>query len=223
MRGSVWSQRWGLAVVCCCVVLQGAGCAEELTPQEPRGAYMIFRQAVLSGDAAGVYAAMDKETHQVFETRYQTMVGMEEQIVRFLPQVDQKLARQQTGVVLLKERGITSGETLFHAVFTAQKLEVTPEIEVGTEVSEVEVNAEESEAAVVTYSGQVYRLVKEEDGVWRVKSWRELVEQKTSWVTGNQSALEQTVSDLIKEESEEVDKVIQYILAEERRRTEAPK
>lgn len=213
--------RWWCGVCLAGALLLATGCAEELSPQEPRGAYLLFRQAVLSGDAAQVYAFMDKDTRKVFDDRYQTLNAMDEQILRFLPQVDQKLARQQTGVVFLKERKITSGEELFKAVFQAKQLEVTPEIEVGTEVSDVEVNAEESEAAVVTYSGQVYRLVKEDDGLWRVASWQELVTSKTGWVQGNQTALEQTVSDLINEESAEVDKVIEHILAQEKRRAEA--
>jgi len=200
------------------VVAATTGCEEELLPQEPRGAYLLFRQAIFQGDADQVWAYLDKDTKDLFDQRYGTLLAMSDQIVQFLPSVDQKLARQQTGVVMLGDQGIHSGQELFNAVFKPKAVEITPEIEVGTEVSEVEVNEAESEAVVVTYAGTVYRLVVEEDGIWRISNWRELVATRTAWVDGNQTALEQTVSDLINEEKEGVDKIIKFILAEEEKR-----
>lgn len=204
-------------------LLATSACEEELLPQEPRGSYLLFRQAVFQGDADQVWEYLDKDTRDLFEQRYQTLIAMADQIVQFLPAVDQKLARQQTGVVLLAEHGIQSGKDLFKAVFKPKAIEITPEIEVGTEVSEMELNEAENEAVIVTYSGTVYRLVVEDDGIWRITNWRELVESRTQWVAGNQTALEQTVSDLINEEKEEVDKIIQFILAEEKKRAETNK
>lgn len=213
------------APLCVLVALLSASCAEELLPTEPEGAYMLWRQALLEGDEDAAYSYLDEETHKIFDQRVEVLRAMEKDIQRYLPQVDQKLARQQTGVVLLKQGKIDDGAGLFRALFTTEGLEVTPEIEVGTEISEIEINEAGDEAAVVAYAGQQFLLRKEGDGVWRIASWRSMCIERTLWILDNRSALEQTVQDLINEEKEEMNAVIKFLLAEEKRRkaqAEAP-
>ncbi len=207
-----------------CVVLLGtAGCSDELRPDEPEGAYLLWRQALLEGDTKGVYQYLDKDTKAIFEERASQLQIMSEDIVRYLPQVDQKLARKQTGVELLKNENIIDGESLFLYLFRPKKLEVTPEIEIGTEPSDIIVDKEKGEAAIVTYAEQKYILKREDDKVWRIVSWSDQAEQSTKWVLDNRSALDQTVQDLINEEQEEIKAIITFLLKEEKRtKTKAP-
>ena len=177
---------------------------------------MLFRQALFSSEEASadtVYSYLSKDTKQVFEERVSMMNEMSEQIVRFLPQVDQKLARKQTGAVLLKEQKLTTGKDLFKLLYSADLIKPSDELEVGSEISDIEyLNDENTEAILVTYAKDEYRLVLEEDGVWRVASWREFAKARTAWISNNREILEQTIQELITEEKEEIDKVIAYLL-----------
>ncbi len=203
------------------IALSAISCAEELLPTEPEGAYLIWRQALLEGNADVAYDHLDEQTRAVFEERVEVLNVMSEDILRYLPRTDQRLARQQTGAVLLKEKGIEDGRGLFKVLFKPEAMKVTPEIEVGTEVSSVEINETGDEAAIVVYAGQQFLLRKEEDGIWRITSWRTLSLERTQWILDNRDALEQTVQDLINEEKEEMDAVIKYLLDEEARRRKA--
>ncbi len=204
-----------------CALCALSACADELLPQEPDGAYLLWRQALISGDADGVYDLLDKDTKAIFDERVAVFDTMSDDIVRYLPQVDQKLARQQTGVVLQLDKEIQDGRALFKAIFDPGKLEVTPGLEVGTEISDLTINETGNEAAVVVYSGQQFVLRKEEDGIWRMASWRALSIERTQWILDNRDALEQTVQDLINEEKEETDAIIKFLLAEDKRRKES--
>jgi len=234
--------------LCLAVCASALSCSKELLPTEPEGAYMLWREAFIGPQCEGekeaveacrekrediIYDFLDKETHKVFDERVEVLKSMQDEIQRFLPQVDQKLAREQTGVVLLDMHGIEDGRGLFKALFKIENLKMTPEIEVGTEVSEVEINEEGTEAAIVVYAveepvnpgdeavGQQFLLRKEEEGLWRITSWRQMSIERTKWILDNRSALEQTVQDLINEEKAEVDVVIKYLLKEDKRRREA--
>lgn len=211
--------RWFVVLVA--VASLGSSCSEELIPEEPEGAYLLWRKALLSGDTEGVYAYLDGSTHTLLDKRVQVLERMNEDIARYLPQVDQKLARNQTGVVLLEKHEIENGGGLFGVIFQPTKLEVTPEIEVGTLISSVEYNEAGDEAAIISDAGQEFRLKKESDGVWRITSWKGLCEDRTQWILDNQTALEQTVQDLINEEQEEIDAVIKFLLNKEKARAAA--
>ena len=202
-----------------CLVLVGtSSCKDEVILDEPAGGYMAFRDAVLETKAGEVYECLDKETKDVYETRLATLQAMDERISKFLPQVDRRLAREQTGVVLLKEKNLQSGKDLFVLLFQGDQIIRTEGLENGTAVSYVETNDTGKQAVVKTYANVQYHMVKEEDDVWRVAQWKELSEARTKWIVDNKSTLEQTVEDLINEEKEEVDKVIAFLLKEEKKR-----
>lgn len=199
-------------------VLCAAGCSGELLPEEPQGAYLLWRAALLKGDTEGVYEYLDQDTRKLLDERAAVLDAMSEDITRYLPLVDQRLARQQTGAVLLKEKGVKDGRKLFLLMFTPDQLKITPEIEVGSEVSDIELNEAGDTAAIKTDGGDQFILEREEDGVWRISSWKELCDQRTQWILDNRTALEQTVQDLITEEKEEVGAVIDYLLAQDKKR-----
>lgn len=212
---------WAALGVLWVAAVFAVGCQEEYLPDNPEGAYMLWRQALLSGDTAGVYELLDEDTHKVLDERVEVMRVMSEDIVRYLPQVDQKLAREQTGVVLLRKHDMETGADLFEVLFEPDKLEVTPSVEVGTEISEMTLNEAGDEAVIVVYSSQQFLMRRGQDGRWRVSSWRTLCLERTQWILDNRDALEQTVQDLINEEKEEVDAAIKFLLAEDKRRQAA--
>lgn len=211
---ALWCAALGLLVY-------SSACSGELVPEEPQGAYLLWRQALLRGDTEGVYEYLDEDTRKLLDERAKLLEDMSEDIARYLPQVDQRLARRQTGAVLRKQKGVKDGRALFSLLFTPDKLEITPEIEVGLLVSDLELNEAGDTAAIKTDGGDQFILVREEDGIWRVTSWKPLCEQRTQWILDNRSALEQTVQDLISEEQEEVGAVIDYLLAQEKKRQSA--
>ena len=204
-----------------CLVSALVGCQGELLPQEADGAYLLFRQGLLAGDTDAVYGFLSEDTKQVFDDRVKTLQDMSEQIVRFLPQVDQKLARSQTGVELLKKHDIKDGADLFKILYQDKAIEVSDGLEVGSGIrfpGGVEFNEEETEAVIVTWANDQFHLVLEEDGIWRVASWKDDARDKTAWILSNQESLEKTIQDLISEEKKEIDTVIKYLLAQEQKR-----
>ncbi len=205
------------------IVVMASSCSDELLPEEPEGAYLLWRQALINGDTEGVYNYLDKDTRKLLDERATTLSAMSDDIVRYLPQVDQRLARKQTGAVLLKEKDVQDGRKLFLFLFQPDKLDISPEIEVGTEISDIELNEAGDTAAIKTDGGDQFILVREEDQIWRLSSWKGLCDKRTQWILDNQSALEQTVQDLITEEQEEVGAVIDFLLAQEKKKQAATK
>ncbi|MEO1273331.1 MAG: hypothetical protein AAFX99_35045, partial [Myxococcota bacterium] len=202
------------------------GCQGELKPEEPDGAYLLFRQALLDQDTDTIYSFLNNKTKTVFDTRTVVLKDMSTKIDRFLPQVDQKLARSQTGVVLLKKHDIKDGKALFKHLFQSKAIEVTEGLQVGSGIrfpGGVEyLDEDKTQAVIVTWANDQYYLVLEEEGedkkIWRVASWLEDAEAKTQWIVTNQKNLDQTIQDLISEEKEEIDTVIKYLLAQEQKR-----
>ena len=86
----------------------------------------------------------------------------------------------------------------------------------------MEIRQSNVEAVVVTHSGQWFRLAKEEDGDWRVSSWREFAVTRTKWILDNQTALKQTVEDLIAEEKEEIERIIDFLVKESEAKSPPP-
>ena len=212
--------RWGLLLLCAAWTL---GCEEELRPEEPKGAYLLWREALLQGDVDGVYKYLDQDTHKLLDERVTVLKELEGDISRYLPQVDQKIARKQTGAVLLRDhKDLEDGRALFGLIYQPGSLKITPEVRVGSEVSDVELNEAGDIASVVTYGGDQYYFKRESDSVWRTGAWLTLADERTRWVLDNQTALEQTVQDLISEEQEEIGAVIEHVLAEDKKRQQAP-
>ena len=216
-------------MACAALLMVATGCQGEPQPQEADGAYLLFRSALLQGNKATVYGYLSQDTKKVYEDRYATFQDMSEQIIRFLPQTDQKLARQQTGVVLLKKEGIEDSEGLFTYLFKLDALkteDTLPGLEIGSGIrfpGGVAYNDDETEAAIVTWANDQYHMVKEDDGIWRVASWRKDAQEKTAWIETNKENLEKTIQDLISEEKEEIDTVIKYLLAQEQKRASRSK
>jgi hypothetical protein len=190
-----------------------AGCASELDPTEPEGAYYLFRDAMLQGDGEEVWKRTDAETHRYFQERYEDLVDMEETIEKFLPQTDHRIARKQSGAILLDE--VDDGRELFLKIFTPENIPDDQAIRIGSDIDELILAEDESAAKVVTRAGQEYVLTRDEESEkWRVMLVRssESIEESMGWVGQNESALQQTVEDLIAEERDKREAIIAELM-----------
>lgn len=189
------------------------GCGDELDPTEPEDAYLVFRDALFDGDGETVWERTDEQTHAYFEQKYGVLVEMDELIRRYLPQTDVKLARKQSGTVLLDK--VSDGRELFLEVYSAENVPDDEAVRIGSNVDEVKVAEDGELAKVVTRAGQEYLLTRDAESeewfVMLVKS-SEAVESSFGWLDSNEEALTQTVEDLIKEEREEREEVIAELM-----------
>lgn len=189
------------------------GCSDELDPTDPRDAYVMFRDALVAGDGETVWKRTDEQTHTYFDQQYGVLVEMDELIHRYLPQTDVKLARKQSGTVLLED--VSNGKELFLEVYSAKDVPKKEAVEIGSNVDEVKVAEDGQLAKVVTRAGQEYILTRDEESeqwfVMLVKS-NDAVQSSFGWLDRNEKALTQTVEDLIKEEREEREEVIAELM-----------
>ena len=184
------------------------GCSGEPDPTTARGAYTLFQKALSAGDTAALWKRCDQRTHQYFEARYQDLVAMDRKIERYLPRTDHKLARKDAGTVLLEQVG--SGRELFERVVRPAQIVVDRPKELGAEIREIRMSEDESRAVIETMAGQTFRVVRADDGRWRVALVDSVpaVERSFKWLANNRDALEETVNELIADEKAEREQVI---------------
>lgn len=185
-----------------------AGCSGELNPEDPGQAYLLFRDALVEGDVDGMWDRTAPSTREYFDERYEQLVDMDEKIKNYLPRTDHKLARKQTGTILLDE--IDSGRDLFEEIVAPEGVSMSEAQRLGSLIDQIEVSKNNEEARAVTRSGRTYRLVKGEDDEWYVRLVDSLqaVDESFEWLERNRSAVSETVNDLLEEEQEEREEII---------------
>ncbi len=198
-----------LVLIVCSV---GAGCGEKLDPTDPEGAYNLYVKSLWAGDAEAVWNRLAPSTQEYFQTRYEALVEMDDTIRRYLPPTDHRIAREQAGSILTDE--VEDGKGLFLKVFEPSQLKLTESHEVGASVEEIRINEDETAAELKTLGGDVYYLTRGENEEWYVMLVRSssMVEKRMKWLDSNQSALKQTVEDLIDEERKEREEVIAELM-----------
>lgn len=203
----VYPRRPYFLLLAVCLLL--GACSSELDPMEPDGAYLLFRQALLDGDQETIWSGCDKSTHDYFQTRYDSLKAMEDDIVRYLPQADHRIAKRQSGVILTRE--IKDGKGLFMKVFKPDGLPKTEAIALGSKIEEINISEDKKSALVITRAGQKFYLTRESaDARWFIMLPKSVPEAAAAmkWVDENQQALRQTVDDLISEERTEREVII---------------
>lgn len=186
------------------------GCSSEEDPTKPDGAYHIFRDALFEGDAATVWERLDEETHQYFQAQYDYLVEMDEMISDYLPLTDHRIARRQSGVVLLEE--VEDGRELFLRVFTPSELPQDEASRIGSNIDELQIAEDNQSAVVKTRAEQEYVLTREEDSKsWHIRLIKD-AEPAMNWLDENKSALQQTVEDLISEERDKREAIIAELM-----------
>lgn len=205
-----------MALIASVLVALAVGCGDELDPTEPEGAYYIFRDALLKGDAETVWKRTDQTTKAYFQQRYEQLEEMDATIERYLPQTDHKIARKQSGTILLDQ--VDDGKELFMKVFQPEnlpKLSNKQAVKVGSDIDELKVAEDDSAAKVVTRAGQEYVLTPDKKTEeWHVMLVRssDKVDASFGWLETNQSALQKTVEDLIAEEREKREAIIAELM-----------
>jgi len=208
-----------------------AGCGENLDPTDPEGAYNLYTKALWSGDASGIWDRSASTTHDYFQEQFDVLVEMDATIGKYLPPTDHKIAREQAGSILTSE--VKDGRGLFLKVFDPKQLKLEEKHKVGVTVDVLSISEDEKHAELVTLGGDKYLLAKgEKNDEWFVMFVRSsaAVEGRMKWLSDNQSALQQTVEDLIQEERKQREDVIAELMklqkapapAEEGAAAEAP-
>lgn len=195
-----------------CFVVSTTGCAENVDPTDPEGAYNLYVKAFWAGDPDGVWTRLSPSTHEYFEEQYEKLVEMDETIERYLPATDHRIAREQAGSILTSE--VKDGKGLFLKVFQPKEMELSEAHRVGATVEEIKINEDETAAELKTLGGDTYYLMRGERDAWFVMLIRSssAVGKQMNWLESNQSALKQTVEDLIAEEREEREAVIAELM-----------
>ncbi|MBA2661464.1 MAG: hypothetical protein H0U74_04170 [Bradymonadaceae bacterium] len=190
----------------------GVGCSSELDPTKPEHAYLIFRNALFEGDAATIWQRSDQPTHEYFQTRYEQLVQMGTFIETYLPQTDHRLAKRQSGAELTDM--VSSGQELFLKVFQPALLPGEEPVRFGSEVQEIQMSEDGAAAVIVTRSEQQFLLAKAADNQWYVSLVEsgDVVETSFKWLDQNESALKQTVEDLIAEERKKREAIIAELM-----------
>ena len=208
-----WAVNRRIALVCWALgVLVVAGCSNKLDPTEPGEAYLKFRKSLKKGDVEQMWKRCSPSTREYFNTRYDELVQMDHKIHKYLPQTDHKLARKQSGTVLLDE--IDSGRGLFEHVVDPEKVAMNEARRLGSLISAIRLSKDEKQAEVETRSGRKYRLVKGEESEWYVSLVDSLgaVDKSFAWLERNKKALDKTVQDLSEEQRKKREEIIAELM-----------
>lgn len=203
---------WGATGLLGLVALFSTGCSSELDPTEPEDAYLMFRDALFAGNEEAVWGRLDPDTKTFFDTSHGELLEMDGEIDKYLPQADHRLAKRQSGAILL--RNVKDGKGLFLHLMTLDKFEHDDAVELGSRVDTVAVSEDQKTAAITTRGGQKFYMTKGEDGQWYVMFYKSSEELKKSmaWVEANKVALRQTVDDLIAEEQKKREAIVAELM-----------
>lgn len=198
------------------------GCADNVDPKDPEGAYNLYVNALWAKDANAVWARTAPTTHQYFQDKYETLVKMDETITRYLPPTDHKIAREQAGSILTSK--VKDGKGLFLEVFRPDRLQLAQKHKVGRIVDQIRINEDDTAAELKTLGGDTFYLTKGENEEWFVMLVRssEAVDKQMNWLSSNESALNQTIEDLIDEERKKREAVIAELMKLGPSKAEAP-
>ncbi len=190
------------------------GCGEKLDTTDPEGTYNLYRNAVFEGNAENVYKLLAPDSIQYFDDEFLRLERMDKTIARYLPITDHKLARRQAGSILTDE--VTDGQSLFLKVFQPSGMNLSKSsrwsqspFEVGAIVEEIQVSEDGKAAKLTTKAKEEYRFIKEKD-VWKLQLVQsaEAFQSAMGWMEKNENALQQTIDDLIEEETTKRESII---------------
>jgi len=177
------------------------GCGDKLDPSDPEGAFNLFKTAMLNGDRDTMWNHMAPSSQEFFDAQLERLQSMDTKIGRYLPPTDHKLARKQAGSILTDE--LTSGRQLFDKIVTPANLPKDEKYLVGLTVEEIKVSEDEKTAEIMTRGKQKILLQYDDAGekwdILFVESFGPL-KVAMKWVDSNESALDQTIDDLLSEE-----------------------
>lgn len=198
------------------LVLLSLGCGKKMDPSDPEGAFNLFQDAMLNGQSEQMWELMAPSSHQYFDQQVERLRGMDEKIGRYLPPTDHRLARNQAGSILTDE--IKDGRGLFLKVFTPAQIPKDEPVLVGLQVEQVTMSEDKKSAAILTRGNQKVLLQYDEKAErWNIMFVESFEELKTAmnWLDSNETALAQTIDDLISEEQRKRETLIAELLGYE--------
>jgi len=193
-----------------------AGCGKKLDPSVPEGAFNLFWQAMLDGEGEVMWDHMAPSSHQYFDDQLTRLKSMDEKIGRYLPPTDHRLARNQAGSILTDE--LADGRALFLKIFSPQEIPKDEAVLVGMHVEQITMSEDKKSGAVLTRGGQQILLQYDSQAdrwnIMFVESFEELG-KALGWLDFNESALDQTIEDLIAEERRKREAMISELMGYE--------
>lgn len=167
-----------------------AGCDQTAPLDSPEGGLNQFAAALFAQDSAGVWRTLSPETQQLFAASYASLVKTKTLIAR-LPPADQGAATTKTGVAILER--VSSPEQLFAELLYKENIPTESAFIDGIKVVD-SVQTDGNHATLVTASHQVYQMVRDADGSWRVGSpVHEALTKALAQVETNRSNVEAAV------------------------------
>lgn len=191
------------------------GCSEKLDTTDPEGTYNLYRNALFEGSAEKVYGLLAPGSIKYFDDEFLRLKRMDATITRYLPITDHKLARRQAGSILTDE--VTDGHTLFLKIFQPASMKLSKSsrwnqspFEVGAIVEQIQVSEDGMAAKLTTKAKEEYRFEKNEKEEWKLQLVQsaQAFQQATEWMAGNENALQQTIDDLIEEDTTNRESII---------------
>lgn len=209
MKQLTLPRKWADILCTLALVIGLMGCGVKMDPGDPEGAHNVFQAAMFDGDAETMWNRMAPSSKEFFDGQLARLKIMDEKIVRFLPQTDHKLARKQSGSILITE--VADGKALFLKVFTPAGIPQDEKFKVGSAVEEVRMSEDEKSAELVTRGQQTVHLTydeKSEEWFVMFAETEDAVSKSFIWLDENEKALDQTIEDLIEEERREREIII---------------
>jgi hypothetical protein len=183
------------------------GCGPDLDPTDPSGGYNLYRKGLMDNDPELVWKRLDERSRAYFERQHQQLVRMDGKIKEYLPPADHRLARKQSGTILLDE--VDGAKELFNKVVDLKKLAPSRATELGSLVGKVRIAKNKETAQVETRGGRTYELHRK-DGEWYVNLVDSVpeVDKAFGWLDSNKEALNKTVQDRSQQEQARREEII---------------
>ena len=174
------------------LLLGSVACSSEIDPHEAEGGYLRFREALLGNDSRGLWECLSKDTKALFDDALNDPLNIQESLASLSP-TDQTIVQERTTVQLLQVAD--DAETLFNVLVRLENLSGDETYRIGSAIQTLTVAADESTALVLTESNQEIELVKEEDGIWRVSSLGEVIQNALDPIASDVMAVGVMVAD----------------------------
>lgn len=175
---------------CLAAAAFAVGCDQPAPADSPEGGLDRFAAALFAQDSEGVWRTLSPETQQLFAAAYGSLVKTKTLIAR-LPPADQATATTKTGVGILER--VSSPEQLFAELLYKENIPSESAFVEGIKVVD-SVQTDGNHATLVTASHQVYQMVRDADGSWRVGSpVHEALTKALAQVETNRSNVEAAV------------------------------
>ena len=156
----------GLLIVLALLAPTFAGCQSAYKATDPEGGFAAFRAALLAREPEQIWFTLSSDTHELFDEVLRSLAANEDMIQQLQPS-DREEARTAMGGELLDR--MESSADLFAWIFAQENVPTETGFDVGLRVRSVEMDGDDR-ALITTRAGQEIEMVREEDGLWRVRS-----------------------------------------------------